>query len=83
MEINCLKEIILEKYQLLKQDYDSLSQHLIEKDEVIQKLQEFKRHLELEISPLQKFDKVASSPSSTLDDVDDHNSSHAFVTPIF
>lgn len=29
MEIDCLKETTLEQYQLLKQDYDTLSQQLI------------------------------------------------------
>lgn len=39
MEIDCLKETMMEQYHFLKQDYDALSQQLIEKDEVIQKLQ--------------------------------------------
>ena len=91
-----LKEIMLEKYHFLKQDYDALSRQLIEKDEVIQKLQDSKNELELEASRLQKFEmetvdvKVPSSLSFTLDDVECqkpdvayHDSSHAFVTPSF
>ena len=76
MKINCLKEIMLEQYHILKQKYDALSQQMIEKDYIIQKLQESKHELELEVSCLQKFEmetvdvKVPSSPSSTLHDVD-------------
>ena len=46
----------MEQYHFLKQDYDALSQQLIEKDEVIQKLQESKEELKLEVSHLQKFE---------------------------
>ena len=52
----------------MKQNYDVLSQQLIEKDEVIQKLQESKKELKMEVSLLQKFEmetmdvKVPSSP---------------------
>lgn len=42
IEINCLKERMMEQYHFLKQDYDALPQKLIEKDEVIEKLQDSK-----------------------------------------
>jgi len=76
MEVNCLKETMLEQSHFLKQDYDAFSDQLIQKDEVIQKLQESKQGLALEVSHLQKFEmetidvEVPSSPSSTLDDVE-------------
>lgn len=56
MEVNCLKETMLEQYQFLKQKYDALSQQMIEKDEVIQKIQDYKQEHELEISRIQKYE---------------------------